>query len=545
MSPTAAASRARADCPFPAMHRAFASWCAFVVAALFAAHAQQPNIIFFLVDDMGWEDSSVPFWRADDGSPRPVFLNARYRTPNMLRLADQGMMFTRAYAAPVCSPSRCSIISGMNAARHRVTNWTLQRDKETDEPNYPMLPPRDWCVNGIQPQGTAPQGESRHPLTEEPFSYRMQRPYAVCTPLPELLRQRGYVTIHCGKAHWGAKDTPGANPTLFGFDYNIAGSEIGGLADYRGKTGYGPGPFTVRGMDKPEYRDNDVFLTEALTREAIATLQQATADPRHAGKPFFLYMAHYAVHCPLDERAHDARFPYEDPHDGHPWSEAERNYAALIEGMDKSLGDLMQWLQERGLRENTVLIFMSDNGGLARAEGGRLGDTLSNFPLRGGKGTCYEGGIRVPLIVCWPGTTRPRSICTASVVCEDLFPTILQMAGYTQLPPTVQSVDGVSLVPQLRGEPAPASPRPILFHFPHNWVPHAPGNIYSPQSALVCGDFKLIHFAETNRYELYNLKDDISERHDLSQEQPAKLQEMINLLNATLKDKAALHPRRR
>ena len=251
------------------------------------------------------------------------------------------------------------------------------------------------------------------------------------------------------------------------------------------------------------------------------------------------------MHCPLDERAHDARFPYDDPHDGHPWSEAERNYAALIEGMDKSLGDLMQWLQERGLRENTIVIFMSDNGGLARAEGSRLGDTLSNFPLRGGKGSCYEGGIRVPLIVCWPGTTRPRSICTAPVVCEDLFPTILQLAGYTQLPHTVQVVDGQSLLPQLRGEPAPASPRPILFHFPHNWVPHALGDTYSPQSALVYGDFKLIHFPETNKYELYNLREDISESHDLSQEQPAKLQEMINLLNATLKDKAALHPRKR
>lgn len=521
--------------------------CALAAALLCLAHAaqQQPNIILFLVDDMGWEDTSVPFWRAQDGSPRPVFLNARYRTPNMQRLADEGMMFTRAYASPVCSPSRCSIISGMNAARHRVTNWTLLRDTGADEPNCPMLPPADWCVNGIQPQGTAPQGQSRHPLTEEAFSYSMQRPYAVCTPLPELLRQRGYVTIHCGKAHWGTRDTPGANPTLFGFDYNIAGSEIGGLADYRGKTGYGPGAFTVRGMDKPEYRENDVFLTEALTREALATLQKATTDPRHAGKPFFLYMAHYAVHCPLDERAHDARFPYDDPHDGHPWSEAERNYAALLEGMDKSLGDLMQWLQARGLRGNTIVIFMSDNGGLARAEGGRMGDTLSNYPLRGGKGCCYEGGIRVPLIVCWPGTTRPRSICTTPVVCEDLFPTILQMAGCSPLPPTAQTVDGVSLVPQLRGEPAPASPRPILFHFPHNWVPHALGDTYSPQSALVCGDFKLIHFPETNKYELYNLRDDISERHDLSQEQPAKLQEMIRLMNERLHSTRALPPRKR
>lgn len=523
--------------------------CALAAAMLClvrAAQEQPPNIILFLVDDMGWADTSVPFWRAPDGSPRPVFLNARYRTPNMQRLADAGMLFTRAYASPVCSPSRCSIISGMNAARHRVTNWTLLRDTETDEPNCPMLPPKDWCVNGMQPQGTAPQGESRRPLTEEPFTYSMQRPYAVCTPLPELLRQKGYVTIHCGKAHWGAKDTPGANPTLLGFDYNIAGSEIGGLADYRGRTGYGPGHFTVRGMDKPEYRENDVFLTEALTREAVATLQTAVSAPQHKGKPFFLYMAHYAVHCPLDARACDARFigNYPDPQDGKPWSEAERNYAALIEGMDKSLGDLMQWLQERGLRENTVIIFMSDNGGLALPSGGRMGDTLSNYPLRAGKGSCYEGGIRVPLIVCWPGTTAPRSLCTTPVACEDLYPTILQMAGCTALPPTVQKVDGQSLVPKLCGRET-AAPRPILFHIPHNWVHHAAGGTYSPQSALVYGDFKLIRFWETGKCELYNLADDISERHDLSQGQPERLQQMMRLLDNALKTTNALPPRER
>lgn len=150
----------------------------------------------------------------------------------------------------------------------------------------------------------------------------------------------------------------------------------------------------------------------------------------------------------------------------------------------------------------------------------------------------------MPLIVCWPGTAAPRSICTTPVVCEDLFPTILQMAGATAAPETVQVVDGQSLLPSLRGRQA-GSPRPILFHISHNWVPHTKGATYSPQSALVYGDYKLIHFAETNRYELYNLADDISERHDLSQEQPAKLQEMINLLNSSLNAKSALPPRKR
>ena len=535
---------------FPAV----AVWLAAVAGgAAAAAEPQRPNIVFFLVDDMGWQDTSVPFWRGADGAARVTFLNRRYRTPNMQRLAEEGLMFTRAYASPICSPTRCSLVSGMNAARHRVTNWTLARDTETDEPGCPLRPPAGWSVNGVQPAGTAPQGVSRHPITEEPFSYSMQRPFTPVTPLPELLRGLGYVTIHCGKAHWGSRDTPGANPRELGFDYNIAGTEAGGVADYRGRTGYGAGAgaFAVRGMDKPQYRSGDVFLTEALTQEALACLGQVRRAPQHAGKPFFLYMAHYAVHCPLDARAEDPRFTRNypagslpvHPQDSMPWSATERCYAALVEGMDKSLGDICNWLQANGLAENTVVVFMSDNGGLALRSGGRLGDALSNYPLRGGKGCCYEGGIRVPLLVYWPGTTPRGGVCSVPAAAEDLFPTILELAGAATPPATVQQVDGRSLVPLLRGGTLPAD-RPLLFHVPHNWVRHAPGSTYSPQSALVRGNDKLLYFAETDSYELYDLAEDISEQHDLSASHPARLEEMKALLQRRLQETGAQQPRR-
>lgn len=220
------------------------------VKASRAAEPKRPNLILFLVDDMGWQDTSLPFWREEDGTPKPTFLNKRYRTPNMEALGKQGMVFTNAYAQPICSPSRCSLMSGMNSARHRVTNWTLLRDQTTDAGHQALKAPADWSVNGIQPAGTRASGTTHLPLTEEKIQYRMEKPFTQVLGLPALLKKQGYTTIHCGKAHFGSKNTPGANPRLFGFDYNIAGTEIGGPADYRGSRKYGTGNFHVRGLDE-------------------------------------------------------------------------------------------------------------------------------------------------------------------------------------------------------------------------------------------------------------------------------------------------------
>lgn len=285
-----------------------------------AVSGKKPNIIVFLVDDMGWQDTSVPFWTDEKGQPVKTFLNKRYRTPNMEKLAAQGMTFTDAYAHPLCTPSRVSLMSGMNPSRHRVTNWVRQQNQTTDQ-NSKNLQPPDWALNGLQPVGTPAKGVTKRPISGEDMHYNMTRPFATAITLPQLLKKCGYVTVHCGKAHFGTQGTPGSNPLNMGFDYNIAGTEIGHPADYRGSKHYGKGFNHVRGLDENNYYQDDVFLTEALTQEAIKRLEAIRNNPKEAGKPFYLYLAQYALHSPLDERAYDKRFAdaYKDPQDGHAW----------------------------------------------------------------------------------------------------------------------------------------------------------------------------------------------------------------------------------
>ena len=502
---------------------------------------KKPNIIFFLVDDMGWQDSSLPFWRDAEGKPIRTYLNDRYRTPNMEKLADKGVVFTNAYASAICSPTRCSMMSGMNAARHRVTNWTLERDTSTDAGHQAITPP-DWAVNGLQPERVKAKGSTTKPITGERIDYSMKRPYATCTPLPKLLKKRGYTTIHCGKAHWGSRDTPGADPKNFGFDYNIAGTEIGGPGSYLGRDHYGRNKFHVCGLDENNYYEDDVFLTEALTLEALKRLTALNDDPKEKGKPFYLYMSHYAVHCPLNNP--DQRFVgnYDNPNDSHPWSQVERNYSTIIEGMDKSLGDLMNWLEENDLTESTVIIFMADNGGLALSSSTRTGDRHANYPLYCGKGSLYEGGIREPMIAYWPGVTKAGTINRSPVIVEDFFPSLLEIAGYKKLPRTEQKVDGVSFVPALRGESINGE-RPLVFHLPNIWGEGAgQGTGYGPQSAVIQGDWKLIYRHVQQKFELYNIAEDISEKNDLAAKMPEKVRELAKLLSKELRQCDAQMP---
>ena len=504
------------------------------------ASGKKPNIIVFLVDDMGWQDTSVPFWTNDRGEPEKTFLNKRYRTPNMEKLAAQGMTFTDAYAHPLCTPSRVSLMSGMNTARHRVTNYIRGLNRSTDGNSRELQPP-DWAVNGLQPVGTPAKGTTRRPISGESVQYNMTSPFATALPLPQALKKCGYVTVHCGKAHFGTTDTPSSNPLNMGFDYNIAGTEIGSPADYRGGKHYGKGYNHVRGLDENNYYRDDVFLTEALTQEALKRLDAIRKDPKEAGKPFYLYMAHYAIHSPLDERAYDKRFAdsYTDPGDGHKWSATEKHYAGLIEGMDKSLGDIMAYLKEHGLDRNTVVIFMSDNGGLAIS--GRLGNRDANYPLSFGKGSCNEGGIREPMIVSWPGVTKGGSRCSVPVVIEDFFPSLLEMTGGRNVK-TPQKVDGVSFVPLLQGKNVAAA-RPLLFHQPNNWGEGSRQfQGYQAATALRQGDWKLIYRHADQNLELYNLRKDIGERENLASGEPKKVQEMAKTMTALLKERKAQMP---
>ena len=480
---------------------------------------QQPNIILFLVDDMGWQDTSVPFYN----EPSP--LNSRYRTPNMERLASRGVKFTEAYACAISSPTRCSLMSGMNAARHRVTNWTLNYDQKTDAASEIIQLP-EWNYNGIQPAHTTLAADLKN-------STRI-------TSLPAILQQNGYYTIHCGKAHFGAKGTSGADPSNMGFDVNIGGGANGAPGSYLGTRNFGQGsPFEVLGLEK--YYGQDIFLTEALTLEAIEAMKQ----PISREQPFYLYMSHYAVHSPYDD---DARFSgyYRNRPDAQlntPLNENEARYAALVEGMDKSLGDLLDFLEgQPKVAANTIILFMSDNGGqgLNNVRQGHA-NRDQNYPARGGKGSAFMGGVREPMMVYWPGVTVAGSECDQRVMIEDFFPTILEMAGIEEYS-TVQTVDGVSFADVLRN-PSARHERAIVWHFPNLWgESQNKEEGYGSYSSILKGDYHLIYHWENRQTRLYNLRQDIGEQHDLSAEQPEVTQVLAHELTNYLKSAEAQRP---
>ena len=463
---------------------------------------QKPNIIFFLVDDMGWQDTSVPFW--DKRTPS----NAKFHTPNMERLAASGVKFTQAYANSICTPSRVSLLSGTNIARHKVTNWTMYKDQSTDSKNDSVLVAPEWNVNGLSPvQGTA---------------------YALyATPLPQLLKDNGYYTIQCGKAHFGAYQTPGADPLNLGFEKNIGGSSAGNPSSFLSEQNYGntTGKFNLRavpGLQK--YWGTGIFLTEALTIEAMLAMDTA----RMMKKPFFLYMSQFAVHLPFDA---DKRFI--DRYVKMGLTKPEAAYATLVEGMDKSLGDLMNYLEKNDLSKHTIIVFMSDNGGFTRAP--RMGELdTQNAPLRAGKGSLYEGGIREPMMISWPGVVKPNTINHQYVGIEDFFPTILEMAGLKRFK-TVQKIDGESMVPFLKGKTDPK--KVLIWNFPNKWAAGEDDRVVSWMSAVRQGDWKLIYFQKLGKLELYNLREDISEQHDLANLYPEKVRALAGLLSQKLKER--------
>lgn len=445
---------------------------------------KRPNIILFMVDDMGWQDTSLPFWT------EKTHYNQAYETPNMERMASQGMMFTQAYASSISSPTRCSLITGTNAARHRVTNWTLKKNTTTDSKSDVLQLP-DWNYNGVcQVAGV---NHAYH-----------------ATSFVELLKDAGYHTIHCGKAHFGSIDTPGESPYHMGFEVNIAGHAAGGLASYLGEENYGhtkdgkpTSLFAVPGLEK--YWGTENFVTEALTTEAMKALDHA----KKLNQPFFLYMAHYAIHVPINK---DKRFYQKYIDKGLTPKEAA--YAALIEGMDKSLGDLMGWLDRNGEADNTILIFMSDNGGLSSEPGCRDGAIhTQNFPLNSGKGSAYEGGIREPMIVRWPGVVQPDTKCDKYLIIEDFYPSMLEMAQVKNYK-TVQPIDGVSFIPLLKQTGDPSKGRKLYWNCPNIWGNTGPG--IGATCTVRDGDWKLIYYYENGKKELFNIPNDIGEKNDLA-----------------------------
>ena len=301
----------------------------FMLASLATAYAAEtspasPNIVVFLVDDMGVMDTSVPFLTDESGKPKRYPLNDYYRTPNMERLAERGIRFNNFYAMSVCSPTRVSILTGQNAARHHTTNWI-----NPDRDNRGPFGPPQWNWTGLKKDDVT---------------------------LPRLLQAAGYETIHVGKAHFGPREFAGAEPKNLGFDINVAGCSIGAPGSYYGEKNYSRGPKRP-GSDVPhlkKYHGTETFLTEALTIEAKSHVTEAV----EANKPFFLYLAHYAVHAPFHSRS-AFRPPTTSTRANRPRPQA---FATLIEGMDKSLGDILDHLDALGVSENTLILFLGDNG---------------------------------------------------------------------------------------------------------------------------------------------------------------------------------------
>ncbi len=469
--------------------------CIAVLGSCTFQKQSKPNIVFFFVDDMGWQDTSVPF------HTEVTRLNRQYHTPHMEQLAKEGVKFTQAYASAVCSPSRISLMTGMNAARHMVTNWTLRKNISPDQPNE-KIQSADWNLNGLSPEPNQP-GTVHAPT------------------LPQLLKKAGYKTIHVGKAHFGAEGTPGEDPLNLGFDVNIAGHAAGAPASYYAKNNFSQNPqspgsniWDVPGLEK--YHGSDQYLTEVLTIEANEAINQAVEE----GKPFYLYMSHYAIHAPWQK---DDRF-YQKYIDA-GLSEFDATYASMLEGMDKSLGDIRANLKRLGVDENTVIVFMSDNGAPKQA--------ARNLPLRGHKITSYEGGTRVPMLVKWSGTTKPETIEDQYVIIEDIFPSFLELAGLED--EAKNSIDGISFLPLLTGKGEYPADRPIFWHFPNTYD-------QPPYSSVRKGDWKLIYHHTDRKIELFNLGEDISEQSDLSETHPEKLRELAEILTRHLKATKAKMP---
>ena len=477
---------------------ASASLClAFLLTVL--SGAPKPNVILFLVDDMGLMDTSVPMLADENGKPKRHPLNDWYRTPNMERLAKQGIRFSQFYAQSVCSPTRASIMTGQNSARHRVTQYIAPEKRNAG--------PKGWRWEG---------------LTQKDVT------------LPLLLRKQGYHTIFAGKAHFAPVGFEGEDPTNLGFDVNIAGCSFGQPGSYFGEDGYGNlnpkrKKRAVPGLEK--YHKTNVFLSEAITLEAKDAIDQSLKKE----KPFFLYMSHYAVHSPFNS---DPRFA--DNYKDSKKPKSAQAYATLIEGIDKSLGDLMDHVSKNGVAENTLILFVGDNG--SDAPLGPVHGYSSSVPLRGKKGTCYEGGMRVPFIAGWakPGKKNAFPVARDSLhndqigTVMDLYSTILETAGVKN--PADHVVDGVSLLKQLSGKKNPGRPDHFMCHFPHS-------HRSSYFTAFRKGDWKLIyHYKGKAKYELYDLQKDPFETKNLAESEPRKLKEMTKAMIARLETEDALYP---
>ncbi len=422
---------------------------------LAAAVSHPPNVVFILMDDLGWSDTTC-------------YGSSFYETPNIDRLAAQGVRFTNAYAAcPVCSPTRASIMTGKYPARLGITNYL---------PGKQPLPYAKLL---------APESHQQLELEE--------------VTIAEALKKGGYATGHIGKWHLGSAPY---FPEHQGFDINIGGTSSGMPRSF----------FYPQWGDNPPIKGRQgEYLTDRLTDEALGFIQT------NKDRPFFLYLAHYAVHVPIEAKERLTRKYRDKLRPGQLQNDPV--YAAMIDSMDESVGRIMKTLDDLKLSDNTIVFFTSDNGGLSAPEW-KLKPVTSNAPLREGKGHVYEGGIREPLIVRGPGV-RP-GVVDIPVCSIDFYPTILNLTGVPDDPS--HKPDGISFAAILKDRAA-LPQRELYWHYPHY-----SNQLGRPAGAVRQGDYKLIEFYEDGHRELYNLKDDIGETRDLAGRMPAKAAQLQKLL---------------
>lgn len=419
-----------------------------------------PNVVLILADDLGWADLGC--YGAD-----------LHETPRIDAFAREGLRFTQAYAMSVCSPTRAMLLTGRHAARVGITIWSEgSLEKNTSRR---LL-----------------QAESRHDLPPAE------------TTLATQLRGAGYLTALVGKWHLGDANHA---PETHGFDVNIGGTHWGAPATYWWPYS-GAGRFGAQFRYVPHlgFGRPGEYLTDRLTDEALRVIDQA------GDRPFFLYLAHHAPHTPVEAKAEDVRYFEGKLRPGMRHRNA--TYAAMVRSLDQSVGRVLDQLRTRGLEDRTIVIFTSDNGGQMNIDPPlRAGDpTTRNAPLRSGKGSVYEGGVRVPLIVRWPGVTPRGADSSAPVMLGDLFPTLLRAAGR----PVPGNIDGLDLTALLRDPAARLGRDALFFHYPHYY------ETTTPVGAVRAGDWKLLEYFEDGRVELYDLASDPGETRDLAATEPAR-----------------------
>ena len=448
---------------------------------------QLPNIIIIHVDDLGWADLSV------QGS-------TFYETPHIDRLASNGVRFTDGYSsAAVCSPTRAALMTGKYPARMGITDWIRAEFQGGTVPEDGQNP------SGYEGGPDQPLLTPRNPLWMEHEE----------VTIADILKEAEYKNIHIGKWHLGSENW---YPETQGFHINIGGTDLGEPPSF-----FDPYHSDVIGyIPTLEPRKDGEYLTDREAWEAVNFIEE------HHGRPFFLHLANYAVHTPIQAKEELIERYENKP----PTFQGNPVYAAMVQSVDEAVGKIVNTLRELDIHENTLIIFTSDNGGLDRE------NATTNNPFRSGKGYPYEGGIRVPFIVSWPGVIEPARVSYEPVKSFDILPTVLDAAG---LPlPDGLVIDGVSLWNHLLSGGSESLGRDhLIWHFPH----YRQGRNVTPYSIIRSGHWKLIKWWEGPEFELYNLFDDIGETINLADEKPGKREELNARLLEMLEETNAKLPK--